>query len=52
MGIISTFIVGCSNDITDGEQTIEVLKRIGDENNYEDFKVITNNEQVKKSEKC
>jgi hypothetical protein len=48
MGIISMFIVGCSNDIKDGEQSIEVQKRIGDKNNYEEFKVITDNEQVKK----
>lgn len=48
MGIISMFILGCSNDIKDGEQSIEVQKRIGDENNYDNFKVITDKEQVKK----
>jgi hypothetical protein len=48
IGIISIFIVGCSNDIVDKEQSIVVQKRVGDENNYEDFKEITNNEQVKK----
>jgi hypothetical protein len=41
------FLIGCSNDIEDRERSIEVQKCIGDENNYEDFKEITNNEQVK-----
>jgi hypothetical protein len=41
------FLIGCSNDIEDRERSIKVQKRIGDENNYEDFKEITNNEQVK-----
>ncbi|WP_080846134.1 hypothetical protein [Cytobacillus gottheilii] len=44
IGIISLFIAGCSNQ----EQNIEVHKRIGDENNYEDFKIITKNQQVQK----
>jgi hypothetical protein len=48
IGIISIFIVGCSNDIVDKEQSIVVQKRVGDENKYEGFKEITNNEQVKK----
>lgn len=49
MGLISMLIVGCSNDIKDGEHSIEVQKRIGDENNYESFNVITDNQQVKKA---
>ncbi|HZG12523.1 MAG TPA: hypothetical protein VEZ91_11060 [Kurthia gibsonii] len=40
--------MGCSNAIGNGEQNIEVQKRIGDENKYEDFKEITNNKQVQK----
>ncbi|WP_099355172.1 hypothetical protein [Fredinandcohnia onubensis] len=44
IGIISMFIAGCSNQ----EQSVEVQKRIGDENNYEDFKLITNHQQVQK----
>ena len=40
--------MGCSNAIENDEQKIEVQKRIGDENKYEDFKEITNNEQVQK----
>ncbi|MER2058030.1 MAG: hypothetical protein ABTA16_04350 [Niallia sp.] len=47
-GIISIFIVGCSNTLENEEQNIEVQKRIGDEYNYEDFKEITNSEKVKK----
>lgn len=41
------FITGCSNQ----EQNIDVQKRTGDENNYEDFKIITNNEQVQRVRK-
>ncbi|MFB5284654.1 hypothetical protein [Peribacillus sp. Hz7] len=48
IGIISIFIAGCSNVIKNEEQNIEVQKRIGDENKYENFKEITNNEQVQK----
>lgn len=48
IGIISIYLVGCSNAIENDEQKIEVQKRIGDENKYEDFKEITNNEQVQK----
>lgn len=44
IGIISMSIAGCSNQ----EQSVEVQKRIGDENNYEDFKIITNHQQVQK----
>lgn len=51
--IISFFIVGCSKAVESEEQyiegqNIEVQKRIGDENKYEVFKEITNNEQVQK----
>lgn len=48
MGIISIFITGCSNPLKNEEQNIEVQKRIGDDDNYEDFKEITNNEQAQK----
>ncbi|MGM8215627.1 hypothetical protein ACLIA0_08620 [Bacillaceae bacterium W0354] len=47
-GMILIFVVGCSNVIETEEQYIEVQKRIGDENKYEDFKEITDNEQVQK----
>lgn len=46
IGIISIFIAGCTK-IGDEEQYIDVQKRIGDVQ-YEDFKQITNNKQVKK----
>ncbi|MDR6121242.1 hypothetical protein QFZ87_000839 [Bacillus sp. SLBN-46] len=48
IGIISIFTAGCSNIIKDEEQYIVVKKRVGDENKYEDFKEITNNDQVQK----
>lgn len=48
IGILLIFITGCSNPIIKEEQNIEVQKRIGDENKYEDFKVITNSEQVQR----
>nr|WP_262177798.1 hypothetical protein [Saccharococcus sp. Marseille-Q5394] len=41
-------LVGCSNEIQNTEQSIVVEKRIGDENNYEDFREVTDNEQVQK----
>ena len=37
---------GCSNEIENEEQIIMVQKRVGDENKYEDFKEVTDNEQV------
>ncbi|MFJ7976759.1 hypothetical protein ACIQZI_13835 [Peribacillus sp. NPDC096379] len=48
-GIISIFIVGCSNALENEEQSIKVQKLIGDEYNYEDFKEIINSEQVIKA---
>lgn len=48
IGVISIFLVGCSNVIETEDQYIKVQKRIGDGNNYEDFKEITANEQVQK----
>lgn len=51
IGVISILIAGCShpNDpLENEEQTIEVQKRIGDEHKYEDFKKISNNDQVQK----
>lgn len=44
IGVISSFLVGCSNE----DQYIKVQKRIGDQNEYEDFKEITDNEQIQK----
>ncbi|KQL33472.1 hypothetical protein AN959_17490 [Psychrobacillus sp. FJAT-21963] len=41
-------VAGCSNEIANEEQKIEVQKRIDDENDYEDFKEITNNDEVQK----
>jgi len=49
--IISIFIAGCSNVIQGEEQYIEVEKRIGDENTYEEFNEITNNDRVQKVKK-
>ncbi len=51
--MISFFIAGCSNAVESEEQNIlgqniEVKKRIGEENEYEVYKEITNNEQVQK----
>ena len=40
-------LVGCSNDIENTEQSIVVEKRIGDVNNYEDFRENTDNEKFK-----
>lgn len=48
IGMILLFLAGCSNDLKDEEQRIEVQKYLGNENQYEDFKEINNNEQVKK----
>ncbi|CAM3867623.1 MULTISPECIES: hypothetical protein [Bacillus cereus group] len=38
-------IIGCSNVLENEEQRIEVQKRIGD-NEYEDLKVVTDNNEV------
>ncbi|MFC5465982.1 hypothetical protein [Lederbergia graminis] len=46
IGIISIFIFGCTK--VNEEQFIKVQKRIGVEYNYEDFKEITESEQVQK----
>ena len=48
IGIISIFIVGCSNATETDEQYIKVQMRVGDENKYEDFKEITDHEQIQK----
>ncbi|MDF2556324.1 MAG: hypothetical protein K0R71_152 [Bacillales bacterium] len=50
IGIFSIFITGClnPNSLENEEQMINVLKRIGDENKYEDFNKITNDKQVQK----
>ncbi|MGP1908441.1 hypothetical protein ACTSEZ_09715 [Metabacillus sp. JX24] len=48
MAVIPLFAAGCSNGTA--AESIEVLQRIGDENKYDDFNVITDNEKVKKAE--
>ncbi|MCK1999369.1 hypothetical protein MPH47_19430 [Psychrobacillus psychrodurans] len=45
-----SIVAGCSNKIVNVEQKIEVQKRIDDENNYKDFKVISDNDEVQKVE--
>ncbi|MDF2946539.1 MAG: hypothetical protein K0S51_1218 [Bacillales bacterium] len=40
------FTTSCSNQLE--EQKIEVQKRIGNDNNFEDFKEVTNKSDVKK----
>ena len=49
ISLISIFITGCAILTENEDMKIEVSKRINDENNYEDFKVVTNNEQVQKA---
>lgn len=48
IGIISLFTTGCFGGMEKEEQYIKVAKRVGDENKYEDFKKITNNNEVQK----
>ncbi|MHC2832012.1 hypothetical protein [Bacillus sp. F9_6S_D1_P_5] len=45
IGICILIITGCSNVVGNEEQRIEVQKNIGD-NEYEDFKVVTDNNEV------
>lgn len=47
-GIITILIAGCSNLINDKVKYIDVEKRISDENKYEEFNKITQNEQIEK----
>lgn len=49
-GIVSIFLGGCSNVIENEGHYIKVQHRIGNENKYEDFKEITDNEQIQKVE--
>jgi len=51
IAIISIFITGCSNATKDEVQKIEVEKRIGNNDKYEDFKLIENKEQVQRARK-
>ncbi|MEH6938114.1 hypothetical protein V7056_09660 [Bacillus sp. JJ664] len=44
--IISIFITGCSNQTGSEEQNIIVEKRIAETKDYEEFKVVTNNDKV------
>jgi len=46
IAVFLLLVTGCANGIENEEQKIEVQKRIGDENKYENYKEITNNEQV------
>ncbi len=46
LAMILFVITGCSNEIDNYEQYINVNKRIVDVNKYEDFKKITDNKQV------
>lgn len=49
MIVVFVFIItGCSSGIENEEQKIVVQKRIADENKYEDFKEVTESEQVLK----
>jgi len=48
LAMILCFLSGCSSGIENEGQYIEVQKRIDNENKYEDFKEITDNEQVQK----
>jgi hypothetical protein len=41
------FIVSCSKEIDNEEQIIKFQKYMGNEDNYEEFKEINNNERVK-----
>ncbi|MFS0777745.1 hypothetical protein ABC255_17320 [Neobacillus sp. 3P2-tot-E-2] len=47
IGIILMFIVSCSKEIENEEQIIKFQKYMGNEDNYEEFKEINNNERVK-----
>lgn len=51
IAIFLFLVTGCANGIENEEQKIEVQKRIGDENQYENYKEITNNEQVQEVKK-
>ncbi|MGE7770595.1 hypothetical protein ACQKMK_08625 [Viridibacillus arvi] len=48
LAMILFVITGCSNGMVDLEKKIEVDKRIGNENEYEEFKEITDSKQVQK----
>ncbi|MBK3497061.1 hypothetical protein JFL43_19915 [Viridibacillus sp. YIM B01967] len=48
LAMILFVITGCSNGIEDEGENIEVEKRIGNENKYEEFKEINDNKQVQK----
>ncbi|MEH7494748.1 hypothetical protein [Neobacillus niacini] len=47
IGIILMFVIGCSKEIENEEQIIKFQKYMGNEDNYEEFKEINNNERVK-----
>ncbi|MFS0639163.1 hypothetical protein AB1K84_25145 [Mesobacillus foraminis] len=44
-------ITGCVNGVENEEQKIEVQKRVGEENKYEDFNEVTDNKIVQKVKK-
>ena len=49
-GIVSIFLVGCSNGTAKEEQYITVQNHNGEENKYDDINEITDNDQVQKVE--
>lgn len=51
LGFITIFLIivtGCSNGIDNEAQVIEVQKRVGDVNEFEDFRRIIDNDKVQK----
>lgn len=46
ISVVLFLVTGCVKGIENEEQKIEVQKRVGNENKYENYKEITNNEQV------
>lgn len=51
IGLISFFILGCSNKIENEEKVIKVQKSIGNEEKHENSKMISNEEQIIKVQK-
>jgi hypothetical protein len=48
IAIFLFIITGCSSKIDNDAQVLEVQKRVGDENGFEDFRRITDNKKVQK----
>ena len=54
LGLVTIFLIivtGCSIGIENEEQLIEVRKRVGNENEFEDFRKITDNKKVQEVKK-